>query len=162
MTDGRIDTLKGIRIPWFLFSLRNPESLAWDQAPLKRKVDKGVKRHQKLASEASRAEYSLRNPKFHQRLKSDSNTHWQRIWNPVRGIWNPESKACNPEYKTLLDYLTWGESDADAQAIIISYNDVTRPLDLSMTPGVMWLWAPLKYRWLNRERCAVWLLAVPR
>ena len=78
------------------------------------------------------------------------------------GTWNLESITWNPEYKTLLDYLTWDESDAHAQAIIIRYNDVTRPLELSMTPGVMWLWAPLKYRWLYRERCAVWLLAVPR
>ena len=23
--------------------------------------------------------------------------------------WNPESTAWNPEFKTLLDYLTWGE-----------------------------------------------------
>ena len=89
MTNGRIDTFKGIRILWFLFSLRNPDSLAWNQAPLRRKIDKGVKRHQILACEGSRAEYSLRNPKFHQRLKSDSKTHWQRIWNPVPGIWNP-------------------------------------------------------------------------
>ena len=76
--------------------------------------------------------------------------------------WNLESIAWNPEYKTLLNYLTWGESDAHTQAIIISYNDVTRPLELSMPPVVMWSWAPLKYHWLYCERCAVWLWAASR
>ena len=35
---------------------------------------------------------------------------------------NPESMGRNPESKTLLDYLTWGESDAHAYAIMMRPN----------------------------------------
>ena len=41
----------------------------------------------------------------------ESKFHWQilesSIWNIIR---NPESTAWNPEFKTVLDFLTWGET----------------------------------------------------
>ena len=38
----------------------------------------------------------------------ESGIHGCGIRNPQ--AWNPESTAWNPESKTLLDYLTWGET----------------------------------------------------
>ena len=37
-----------------------------------------------------------------------------RIRNTQTQTWNPESTAWNPESKTLLDYITWGETTVTA------------------------------------------------
>ena len=69
----------------------------------------------------------------------ETNFHWQRL---ESSTWNSESTAWNPESKTVLDFLTWGETDLRpplfwALFTVTEETMPTSPNDSSASPPII-------------------------